>query len=725
MKLYFKGLWNRTRRDFFLAFVVLVIFISSIPIFTYVYFARDLKSKESIMNKNSTGLSLLDREGTPFFNFYGGHTPTFAPLIDIPDEMQEALIVSEDKDFYRHPGFSVKAMLAALVADVKKKDFSYGGSTLTQQLVKNSLLSKSKNFLRKYQEVVLAQEVDRRYSKDEILEMYLNSAYFGEGAFGVEQASQVYFGKDVKKLNLAESSFLVGILPAPSELSPYHGNLEKARSRQQHVLSEMVEKKVISQEEADKASNVELAFKREEDNLNSLAPHFALMVRDELIKKYGEERVSRSGFQVKTTLDPVFQSYAEKVVEQGVNKLAGSGANNGAATVIDPKTGQILVLVGSKNWYDEEFGKMNMVTSPRQPGSSFKPIVYLAALEDHVITPSTLLKDEPTTFKTDIYSPEYKPKDYDGKYRGPVTTRRALSNSLNIPSVQVMSMIGVPRALDMAENMGITTLGRDASKYGYSLVLGAGEVPLLQMTSAYSILANNGVYNKPVSILEITDKSGRKVFEYKSDQKNVVDRIYTFLISSILMDSNSRAEVFGDALNTSVNAAVKTGTTDDYRDAWTLGYTEDLAVGVWVGNNDNKPMDSVAGSLGAAPIWRQLIEKFSAGKKYKPEKPDGVVALSVCKGSGLLIREATSSAFTEYFANGTQPTKYCTFSKPSATPGDKPSASPEQTPSPERTEQPEPTPIKIEIKIPQGEPRIQIFEFRDNNESTEDGKKKE
>jgi len=648
-------------QNFLFAFIVVLATVTFISISTYIYFVQDLASKEVIMDRNDSGLTLLDRNDRHFFIFYKAKHKVFIPLSEIPIHTQHAVIAVEDKDFYTHPGFSIKAIIRSLILNIEKKDIVYGGSTITQQLVKNALLTSDKSFFRKYQEVILAEEIERRYTKNEILEMYLNSVYFGEGAFGIEEASQTYFGKKAKNLTLGESSLLTGLLPSPSKLSPLNGNKNLAKLKQSYVLKEMLDAKYISEKEYLLAEMEKLTFKPTND-INYKAPHFALMVRDILIEKFGEERISRSGFKVKTTIDMNWQEYAENSVRDQVEKLKNSNVTNGAAVVIDPKTGEIKAMVGSIDWYNNNFGKVNMVTTPRQTGSAFKPIVYAAGFEKQIITPSTVLKDQPTTFGKD-----YSPQNYDRKFRGNVTARRALANSLNVPSVEVLSKVGVDKAIDMGKRLGITTL-KDPSQYGLSLVLGTAEVKLLDLTSAYSVFANNGYRNNPVSILSITDKRGQTVFEYAPNPELVLSPEDTFLISSILSDNKTRAEEFGDLLNISKPASVKTGTTEDYKDSWTVGYTPSLVVGAWVGNNDNKPMDNIAGSLGAAPIWKSLMEKFLEKKQNEEfEKPPGVISLYICRENGLPLKDGTSD-LKEYFIEGTVPSQYCIPKVPTPTP---------------------------------------------------------
>lgn len=672
---------------FFLALFILLLFI---PVFTYAYFASDLKNKETLMNKNDRGVTLLDRNDKPFFTFYGAKKESFVTLDKIPKQMQKAVIAVEDKDFYSHPGFSVKAVARSFFENLKSNQLAYGGSTITQQLVKNSLLNQKKSFLRKYQEIILAYEVERRFSKQEILEMYLNSVYFGRNSFGVEEAAKAYFGKAVSELDLAQESYLAGLLPAPSQLSE-EGDSGEAKIRHEYVLQKMQEQNFASTALVAQAKAEPLKFVSSAEIINSTAPHFALMVRDELIKRFGgEENVARLGYKVKTTLNLDFQQYAEKIIQEQVERLSPDRVSNGAVVVMDPKTGEILALVGSKDWYDNKFGKVNVTIMFRQPGSSFKPIIYSRALERRYITPVTTLHDQPTTFEGN-----YKPKDFDGKYRGNVTVRRALSNSLNIPSVEVMSKVGVEDAVATAQRFGLTTI-EDPSNYGLSLVLGAGEIKLTEMTNVYATFANHGEQNPITTILEIKDKENQEVYSYHHSSKKIIDPQVAFLISSILSDNKARAEEFGNALTISRTAAVKTGTTENFKDSLTFGYTPSLTIGVWVGNNDGTPMDNIAGSLGAAPIWKALMEKFLDGTKVESfAVPAGIVTNSFCFGDS---KTATPSAQTEYFIEGTQPKSSCSFPNPTPappptppTPAPPPAASQSPTPN-QGTSLPLPTP---------------------------------
>lgn len=700
IKTVIKELFTTFKKPFLIAILGGMALLIIIPILTYLFFVRDLSSKENIISRKSAGVILLDRNEKPFFTFYQAKQQNSVPLSRIPDEFQKAVVATEDRDFYTHQGFSPSGFARAFLTNIKQEEISQGGSTITQQLVKNTLLSQERSYLRKYQELFLAIEVDRRFSKEDILEMYLNTSYFGEGAYGVQDAAQTYFSKESSELTLAESSLLTAILPAPSALSPLSGDRQRAFKRQKLVLRLMQEQGYISEAERLQAETEEVAFNPSIEDKNVKAPHFALMVKDELIKKYGEQRVARSGFVIKTTIDLEDQEFAENTVKSQVNRLTRNRATNAAAVAINPRTGEILALVGSHDWFDETNGKINMVVRERQPGSSFKPLVYAKALEDREITPATQLDDKPVT-----YPGGYKPRNYDGKFRNEVLVRHALANSLNIPVLHVLERIGIPAVIEFAERVGITTL-KNPSAYGLSFALGAAEVPLIQMTSAFGTFANEGKLIKATTIIEIKDKKGKVIYTSVPSESNAVSEEVAFQISSILSDNSARAEVFGNSLTLSRPAAVKTGTTEDYRDALTIGYTPSLVVGVWVGNNDNSPMDAIAGSSGAGPIWRSIMERLLAGTPVeKFRQPSNILTTQVCKENGFRALAATSSAYPEFFLPGTLPRKTCNELSPtpnlSETPT--PTEDPEETPTPTPTEQPEqptPTPTKSPLLTP-------------------------
>lgn len=713
------------KRQLLFLFGVFIFVLLAIPIITYAYFAGDLKDKNSFTNHNNTGVTLLDDQGKPFFTFYHAKQVSYVQISQIPASIQNAAIAAEDRDFYTNPGFSFNGIVRAFLTNFFAGRIVQGGSTISQELVKNALLNSNRNILRKFQELVLATELNRRFSKQDILEMYLNSVYFGEGAFGVENAAKTYFGIHAKDMTLAQSALLVGILPAPSAYSPLSNNPQIGKDKQQQVLSEMVAEKMITQQQEDQAISEKLVYQPLEQNQNVLAPHFAIYVKDLLVQKYGEERIINDGFQVTTTLNSKWQTYAEQVVKNQVLYLQRNKATNGAVIVIDPTSGAIKVMVGSHDWNDEKNGKINMSLHPRQPGSSFKPFIYADALEQHLITSATLLKDNPIAYG------DYKPLDYDKRFRGDVTVRRALSNSLNIPAVQVLNMLGVPEGLTIAQKFGIDSLGTDASKYGLSLVLGSGEVSLLEMTNGYAVFADQGIYHTPYAVTAIKDKYGNTVTDNPQNifsqflslfnftniiapqtqhqERIVIGEDTAYLISSILSDNNARAEEFGNALTIFRPAAVKTGTTNDFKDALTIGYTPGLVIGVWVGNNDNNPMDNIAGSLGAAPIWRLLMENFLTGTPLQPFiQPASIVKMLPCSSPvqtpGPNNTMTASLSAIEYFIRGTEPPACPTptitptnspSETPTPSPTNAPSATPAPTDSPTPTEAPTPTPIVI------------------------------
>lgn len=646
--------------------MAILLLSSVVAMGTQLAFAQDISDKERIMNRKNTGALLLDRHGTPFFSFYKARKNDFVTLAEISDQMELALIAAEDKRFYTHSGYSSKSIVAAMMANLNAGAFRYGGSTITQQLVKITLLHSKKNILRKYQEIILAQELEKRYSKAEILEMYLNSAYFGQGAFGVNEAAQTYFGVSAKDLTVGQAALLAGLLRAPSELSQ---DVQKAKERQRWVIEEMRQTGYLSHFATLTALNENVDFNQHTlKNVSYEAPHFALMVKDWLVEIYGEEKVERGGFVVHTGLDLNWQKFAEGTVAQQVLEQQKQRVSNGAAVVIDLNSGEVRAMVGSVGWDNNNFGKVNMANIPRQPGSAFKPLVYLTAFEEKAITPASILKDKPT-----IFASNYKPENYDKRYRGNVTARYALANSLNVPTVALMTKIGVPSVLAMAQRLGITSLS-SPSNYGPSLGLGAGEVTLLQLTNAYAALARNGNFQQPILVTRIEDKNGKEIYAAKTNFRQAVAAKHAFLVTSILSDTNTRKAVFGNALTTKTQpTAVKTGTTQGYRDGWTMGYTPNIAVGVWIGNNDNTPMDRLSGSLGAAPIWKRLIDTFSAEYEAKEFlRPGGIIARKICAPH-------LATAQTEYFVSGTEPTRDCVVVKPTP-----PAATPEAQPEPEK-----------------------------------------
>lgn len=649
---WFKALTTKQK----IAFIGIPLFIMIIvvPLLTYLYYARDISDPNRLMNRNDTGVILLDRNGKVFYNSGTITDGERVALKDMPDSLKHALVASEDKNFYTNSGVSVKGLLGAIYGNFITRDpTAYGGSTITQQLVKNTLLTSNKSFLRKYQELFLAIAVDRQYTKDEILEMYLNSVFFGENSFGIKEAAKVYFNKNPKDLTLAESTMLVGLLPAPSAYSPVSGDAAKGKQRQTYVLKQMVEEKYITQAEADAALASQLSYAPKQQ-VESAAPHFAQMVISELKKKYGDEVVDRSGYRVKTTLDIDWQKDANKIVSEQIAISSSQGGRNAAVVVEDPTSGEIRALIGSSDFNNESFGQVNMAISPRQPGSSFKPIYHTEALARGVITPATHFVDEATDFGG------YKPNNFDFRFRGDIAIRNSLPQSLNIPAIKVMQKLGVAEALSTAKRLGITTLNQSADEYGLPLALGAGEVKLTEMVNAYASFANEGNQYQQSTILEISDKFNKRIFSANKSDSRVMDQGAAYLISNILSDNNARAPSFGSRLNLSRPAAVKTGSTDDNVDAWTIGYTPNVVVGVWVGNNEHEKM-ALGGSAAAGPIWRRVMERtFQDLPKQTFTQPSTVEQLRVCASNGARsVGSGTSGTYMEYFIKSHEPTQTC------------------------------------------------------------------
>ncbi len=643
-----------------------------IPLITYALLARDISDPERLMNRNNTGVELLDVNGTAFYSSGTSKPLKLLKLDEISKTTTDALISSEDKDFYKHSGVSLRGLFAALYANVANRDATaYGGSTLTQQLVKNTLLSSNKNVFRKYQEVAMAVAVDRQYTKDEILNLYINSVYFGEGSFGIDEAAKTYYGKAAKDLSLAEGAMLIGLLPAPSAYSPITGDPAKAKTQQERVLRRMVEDGKITDAQRKEAIAVKLSYAPAAESAISKAPHFVGMVIAELEKKYSEETVKRSGYRVKTTLNIAWQEQAEKIVADQTLINARSGGRNASLVAVDPKNGEIRSLVGSADYNNETWGKFNVATSPRQPGSSFKPIYFTEALNQRQITPATIIKDEATDFGG------YKPNNFDFRFRGDITVRNALSQSLNIPAVKVMEKLGVSTAVETAQRMGISTINRETD-YGLSLALGAAEATPLAMTNAYAAFASGGLQYEPTTIRQIENKYGEAIYTNNARSKRVQSEQASYLIANILSDNNARAPTFGSSLNMAGRSvAVKTGSTDNNKDAWTIGFTPSLAVGVWVGNNENEEMSSGGSGL-AGPIWRKSMTAFLADTPAEEfARPGGIVEISVCRSNGLRATGNASNTYKEVFLSGTLPTGSCGTTEQSPTPSEDPEPNPE------------------------------------------------
>lgn len=614
---------------------------------------------------------LFDRNGKLLYEIYADKKSTPVALTDIPENVKNATIAIEDKDFYNHYGIDITGIIRAAYKTIFKQKLE-GGSTLTQQLVKTSLLTPDRTLRRKIRELALTLAVEIIYTKDKILELYLNEIPYGSTAYGIQAASELYFGKDVKDLNLAEASLLAGLTAAPSKYSPFGSNPQLAKERQKIVLGRMVEDGYITQEEAEKAEEQELIFTKREV---LKAPHFSLWVKELLAEKYGEATVERGGLRVTTTLDLEVQEEAEKAVIDEVSKLEKQNVGNGAALVTRPKTGEILAMVGSKDYNaSNEDGKVNIIFAQRQPGSSIKPLNYALAISDGRVTASTPLADVPTCF-IQAGTAAYCPKNYDGSFRGVTQVRFALGNSYNIPAVRTLALNGLENFINFSRELGISTF-QDPSRYGLSLTLGGGEVYPADMAVAYGVFANEGVKQPLISILKIEDYKGNVLEKVNPDDvalsgDKVMDADTAFIISNILSDNNARTAAFGPSSFLNVKGhpevSVKTGTTNDRRDNWTIGYTKDIVALSWVGNNDNAPMSgAVSGVSGASPIWNRIIT-FALNKAEKGDysqdeeghgwakQPTSVKGANVCNTSGTLPSDQSNPGCQtrfEYFKSG-------------------------------------------------------------------------
>jgi len=610
----------------------------------FVYFAKDLPSPTAINTRTvAESTKIYDRSGDHLlYDIHGDEKRTIVPVNQIPDTVKYATIALEDQDFYSHHGIVITSIIRSAIMDVLKRGAAQGGSTITQQLIKQSLLTSEKTFTRKIKEVILALEVEQRYSKDDILGMYLNQIPYGSNAYGIEAASQTFFSKSAKDLTLAEAALLASLPNAPTYYSPFGIHTDELKARQEMTLQKMVNQGYIAQDQADEAKNVDILSEITPKQDNIFAPHFVMYVKDYLVNKYGEQTVEQGGLKVYTTLNWDMQQAAEKAVADGAAKNVANKAGNAALVAEDPKTGQILAMVGSKDYFGKSepagciSGKTctfepqdNVAIRDRQPGSSFKHYVYLTAFTKGY-TPETLLYDVPTTFSTDPTQPDYSPQNYDGKFHGPLQMKNTLAMSLNIPAVKTLYLAGVSNSIKMAKNLGITGLN-DPDRYGLSLVLGGGEVKLIDHVNAYATLADDGLKHDQISIMRVEDKNGTVLEQFKSSDGNrIVDEKYLGMLDYIMSTNDLRAPIFGNNNPLSFPdrpVAAKTGTTNEFRDGWTIGYTPSIVAGVWAGNNDNSPMKTGAdGIVVAGPIWRsfmdQVLANYPVEKFPKYEKED-------------------------------------------------------------------------------------------------------
>jgi 1A family penicillin-binding protein len=622
----------------------------------------DLSAFEQRRVQQST--KIYDRTGEILlYDLHQDVRRTIVPFENISHHLKNATVAIEDDQFYNHYGIDPMAIMRALVSNFTEGDLlgGQGGSTITQQVVKNSLLEQEKRLTRKIKEWILAIKIERVLSKDEILSHYLNESPYGGTLYGAEEASQAFFAKSASDLTLPEAAYLAALPQAPTRLSPYGNNKATLDARQKLVLERMLKNDFITKEEYETAINTPVEFQPQAVT-GIRAPHFVMYIRELLVEEYGEEALSEKGFRVITSLDWELQQEAERIVaEKAEHNEKTFNASNAGMVAMDPKTGDILVMVGSRDYFDDEIdGNFNTTLAPRQPGSSIKPIIYASAFSKGY-TPDTKVFDLKTQFSTacepwDLSSeaPCYSPNNYNGKFVGPISLRNALAQSLNIPAVKVLYLTGIKDAIKLAGDMGIKTLN-DPDRLGLTLVLGGGEVKLLEHTGAYAVFANEGVRADRRPILRIEDAQGTTIEEFAVHEERVLDRDVVLQISDILSDNNARAPLWGynSAVNfTDRDVAIKSGSTNNSRDAWLMGYSPNFVLGVWTGNNDNAPMNGLSGLI-ATPMWRAFmdialakLEKESFGEPPAPDPELKPVLRGEIVDAAMLLQNIQSGSST-------------------------------------------------------------------------------
>ena len=649
-------------------FRIVALFLLAVFIIVTTYLMQQLPSPKTLTSQENYPVStqIFDRNGTLLYEIYGNENRIPVTIESLPDYLLEATVAIEDKKFYRHHGLDLQGLLRASIKNIGSEGSLQGGSTITQQLVKNALLTKEKTLQRKMKEAVLALMTEILYSKDEILEMYLNYISYGGTAVGIEAAANKYFDKSAKDLTIAEASFLAGLPQAPSAYSPFGSNPEKGKERQKEVLRRMEEEGYINELEDNVIYDETLNFAISKTDIK--APHFVFYVKDLLYEKYGEEMVETGGLRVTTSLDLDLQETAQASLSAEVASLERLRVGNGAALITKPNTGEILAMIGSKDYFNaEDDGQVNVTLAMRQPGSSIKPIMYATTFQEKTLNPGSVLLDIPTCFRV-AGQTDYCPKNYTGSFSGPVTVRQSLGNSLNIPAVKALATIGVETFMDQATKMGISTW-TNPENYGLSLTLGGGEVKMIDMATAFGVLANQGVRVDLNPILEVSNYRGEILEENnptdtkdslayltenelavsKDGLERVMDRAPAYLTAHIMQDNNARVNAFGSNSQLVIKDKVvsaKTGTTNDLKDNWTVGFTPEYLVISWVGNNDSQSMSYLAsGVTGAAPIWNDIMSYVLRNEEpIWPEQPYDVDRASVCmtglpadRGLGTLI----------------------------------------------------------------------------------------
>jgi 1A family penicillin-binding protein len=601
----------------------------------FIFFAKDLPNPGKINNRHVVeSTKIFDRTGQHLlYEIHGEEKRTLVEFKDIPDSVKYATIALEDQDFYNHHGIKLTSIMRSALKDVVKGGAAQGGSTITQQFIKKAILSDEKTITRKIKEVILAIEIEQKFDKDEILGMYLNEIPYGSNAYGVEAAAQTFFNKSARDLGLDEAAIIAALPQAPTRYSPYGSHTDELKHRQELAIQKMADLGYITQEQADEAKESDVLAKIAERRESISAPHFVMYVKEYLETTYGGQVVEQGGLKVYTTLDWDKQQIAEAAVRDGVDKNKSWNASNAALVAADPKTGQILAMVGSKDYFDKSIdGQVNVAIRDRQPGSSFKPFVYLTAFTKGY-TPETILFDAPINFGTEE-GKDYRPQNYNGNFTGPIKMKESLPQSLNVPAVEALYLAGVKNSIELAKKLGITGLNQP-ERYGLSLVLGGGEVKLVDHVNAYGTIANGGVHQTKTAILRVEDNKGEILEEFKqSSGDRVVEEKYIAMLEHVMSTNDYRAPVFGSNSPLRFDSrpvAAKTGTTNEFRDGWTIGFTPSLVVGVWAGNNDNSAMKVGADGVNvAAPIWRKFldqalgnyaIEQFPKYEKEETGKP--------------------------------------------------------------------------------------------------------
>lgn len=668
------SLFKRLRKVFKFRYAFLVLGMIGLVIFTYIFIFYKLPSPYNLKDYKVVPLSthILDRKGRLLYEIYREQNRTPVKLKNLPPYVWQATVSIEDKDFFHHGGVSLIGGIIRAAHETLFKKNLQGGSTITQQLVKSALLSPERTIRRKLREIVLAVWTERIFTKQEILELYLNQVPYGGSSYGIEEAAKVYFSKSAKDLKLEEAAYLAGLPQAPSLYSPFV-NPDLARKRRNEILKKMAEQKYITEAQRAKAQAVELVIQSPKTAIK--APHFVFYVKSFLEKLYGTQGVEEGGLRVTTSLDLDIQEQSEKVLRDELEKIKNLQVSNGAVLVTRPPTGEILAMIGSVNYYASPSGAFNVTTALRQPGSSIKPINYAIGLDRKIVTPATIFLDTPTCFPDPSQPKPYCPRNYDGRFHGAVPLRLALGNSFNIPAVKMLAKNGLRNFVASASAFTITSF-KNPDDYGLSLTLGGGEVSMIEMSQAFSAFANRGKAKELVSILKIEDKNKKILYEFKDSNftedvskplknpnffaitgKKAVSPETAFLISHILLDNYARSQAFGTSSFLVVpkkTVSVKTGTTDSKKDNWTIGYTPNFLTTVWVGNNDNTPMNPIltSGVTGAAPIWNKImINVLKNQPDLKPIRPDTVVAKNYCFSKN--AEGACQNRF-EFFIKGTE-----------------------------------------------------------------------